>query len=88
MDREAAVIRAEMTQARASLDRTLTELQSRVRGLTPRRYVRRVMPEYFLDRVVGGILTSVGVMMAWKQYRANGVRRKRVRAALMPYECL
>ena len=87
MDREAAVIRAEMTQTRADLDHKLSRLEARAREMTPRRYVQRVMPDYFLDRVIGGILTCIGLTMAWKQYRATRDRRERMRAALMPYEC-
>ena len=87
MDREAAVIRAEMTQTRADLDRKLSQLEERARDMTPRRYMKRVLPDYFLDRVIGGILTCVGLTMAWKQIKAKRDRQERMRAALMPYEC-
>ena len=85
MDSEAAVIRSEMSHTRADLDRKLTELEMRARELTPRRYVKRMMPPFFLDRVVGGLLTLVGVTMAWSQYRDRYRRRPRVREAMASY---
>ena len=69
MDREAAVIRAEMSRTRAELDQKLTRLQDRVTDLTPRRLSERYLPEYFVDRVAGGLLTIVGLKMAWSRYR-------------------
>ena len=36
MDREAAVIRSEMSQTRAGLDRKLSQLEARARDMTPR----------------------------------------------------
>lgn len=71
MDSEAAVIRAEMTQTRADLERKLVQLQERARELTPRRVVARNLPDYFADRVIGSILTLTGVRMAWKYIRSN-----------------
>ena len=85
MDREAAVIRSEMTQTRADLDRKLSALQARAHEMTPRQYVQRHMPEYFVDRVVGGILTMVGVKMAWGMYKGRIRRRAQVRAAMASY---
>ena len=76
MDREAAVLRAEMSRTREELDQKLSMLQAKVSDLTPRRLTQRYMPEYFLDRVVGGILTVVGLKMAWAQYRGFRHRRK------------
>jgi hypothetical protein len=70
MDREAAVIRSEMSQTRADLDRKLSQLQSRARDMTPRRYVERHMPEYAWERAIGSALLVVGGWMAWKRYRA------------------
>ena len=67
MDREAAVLRAEMSRTRAELDEKLSALHTRVSDLTPRRLTERYLPEYFFDRVVGGILTVVGLKMAWSQ---------------------
>jgi hypothetical protein len=70
MDREAAVIRSEMTQTRADLDYKLSQLESRARDMTPRRYVERHMPEYFMERAIGVGLLAVGGWMAWRRYRA------------------
>lgn len=77
MDREASVLRAEMSRTRAELDEKLTALHAKVSDLTPRRLTQRYMPEYFFDRVVGGILTLVGIKMAWGQYRELKHRRQR-----------
>ena len=84
MDSEAAVIRAEMTQTRADLERKLVQLQERARELTPRRVMQRNLPEYFADRVIGSILTLAGVRMAWRQYRSRS-RRARVHDAMASY---
>jgi hypothetical protein len=73
MDREAAVIRAEMSRTRAELDQKLLRLHDKVSDLTPRRLSERYLPEYFVDRVAGGLLTLVGLKMAWSRYR----RRRR-----------
>ena len=70
MDREAAVIRSEMSQTRADLDHKLSRLEARARDLTPRRYVERHMPEYFPERAIGGALLTIGSWMAWRNYRA------------------
>ena len=75
MDREAAVLRAEMSRTRAELDDKLTALQAKVSNMTPRRLSERYMPDYFVDRVVGGTLTLVGLKMAWSRYRAVRHRR-------------
>ena len=85
MDREAAVIRAEMTQTRAELDRKITRLEARAREFTPRRISRRYVPEYFVDRVIGGVLTLVGLKLAWGTYRKRASRRDRVRVAVATY---
>ena len=82
MDREAAVLRAEMSRTREELDDKLARLQARVSELTPQRLTERYVPEYFIDRVIGGVLTVVGLKMAWSQYRYRGDRRARMRAAL------
>jgi len=82
MDREAAVLRAEMSRTREELDHKLARLQTRVSELTPQRLTERYMPDYFIDRVIGGVLTVVGLKMAWSQYRHRGDRRARMRAAL------
>ena len=85
MDREAAVIRSEMSQTRRDLDYKLSRLEERAREMSPRRVVQRNMPDYLLERVVGGLLTLVGVRMAWHQYRDRFRRRARVRAAMASY---
>ena len=86
MDREAAVIRAEMSQTRAELDRKLARLEERARELSPKRYAREHIPEYFVDQAVGGVLTVVGLVMLWKQVRARRIQRRlQVRDALVAY---
>ena len=71
MDREAAVLRAEMSRTREQLDEKLTLLRGKVNDLTPRRVAQRYMPEYFADRALGGILTLIGLKMAWSKYRKS-----------------
>jgi hypothetical protein len=85
MDREAAVIRSEMTQTRADLDRKLELLQVRAREMTPRRYVQRHMPDYPVDRAIGAALTMAGVFKAWRMYQGRVARRAKVRAAMESY---
>jgi len=85
MDREAAFIRSEMSQTRRDLDYKLERLQERARELSPRRVVQRNMPDYLLERVIGGVLTLVGVRMAWHIYKDRFRRRARVRAAMASY---
>jgi hypothetical protein len=86
MDREAAVIRAEMNQTRVELDRKLGRLESRARDMSPRRYARRHMPDYMLGRTIGVLLTFVGVRMAWRRYQAQRARRARHQAlAIAPF---
>ena len=65
MDREAAVIHAEMSQTRRNLDRKLSELEVRARS-APREYVDR---HFLLDRTIGTVLTLIGMRMAWRGYR-------------------
>ena len=81
MDREAAVIRSEMTQTRAELDRKIARLEARAHQMTPRAYARRHMPDYLAERVIGGVLTLIGLRMAWKIYRQRADRRERMRSA-------
>ena len=71
MDREAAVLRAEMSRTREQLDQKLSLLRGKVNDMTPRRVAQRYMPEYFADRALGGILTLIGLKMAWSRYRAT-----------------
>lgn len=85
MDREAAVIRSEMTQTRAQLDRKIAELEVRARDLTPRAYAQRHMPDYLAERVIGGILTMIGLRMAWGMYRKRQRHRVELRDALAGY---
>ena len=85
MDREAAVIRAEMSQTRLELDRKLALLEAQARELTPRRLSERYLPPYAIDQAIGAVLTAIGVKMAWTHLRANHHRRAKVRAALRSY---
>ena len=85
MDREAAVIRSEMSKTRAELDRKITLLETRAKALTPGQLTRRYLPEYFVDRVIGGILTLVGVRLAWQMSRRNARHRRRVKTAVATY---
>ena len=71
MDREASVLRAEMSRTREQLDQKLSLLRGKVNDLTPRRVAQRYMPEYFADRALGGVLTLIGLKMAWSRYRRN-----------------
>ena len=77
MDREADVIRSEMSQTRAALDQKLTLLESRARELTPREYAKRHLPEYWAEQAIGTLLTLVGTVMVWKAYRNRPARRLR-----------
>jgi hypothetical protein len=69
MDREAAVIKSEMTRTRADLDHKLSQLEARARDMTPRRYIQRHMPEYPWENAIGSALLAVGGWMAWRHYR-------------------
>jgi len=79
MDRESAVLRAEMSRTRAELDQKLSMLQERVSELTPRRLTQRYVEDYSVDRFVGGMLTLIGLKMAWTRYRELKRRRERPR---------
>jgi len=85
MDHEAAVIRAEMSHTRAELDRKITRLETRARELAPRELTRRYLPEYFVDQVLGGALTLVGLGLAWGTHRRRVRRREVLRAAMGAY---
>jgi hypothetical protein len=74
-----------MSHTRARLDRKISQLESRAKELTPRELSRRYVPEYFVDRVIGGILTLVGVRLAWRMFRRRNHRREAVRAAMGGY---
>jgi hypothetical protein len=85
MDSEAAVIKSEMMRTRANLDRKIAELETRARDLAPRRYAQRHLPDHALDRAIGGVLTLMGLRMAWKQFRNRQGRREQVRAQVAAY---
>lgn len=85
MDREAAVIRSEMNQTLADLEHKLTRLEARMREMTPRRYAQRVLPEYWLDRAIGGLLTLIGARMVWRQIGLGPTRRAHIRAGAESY---
>jgi hypothetical protein len=82
MDREAAVIREEMSNTRAELDQKLALLELRARELRPKAMARRYLPEYPVDRAIGAMLTLIGSSMAWRQWRGPNGRRARLQAAL------
>lgn len=71
MDREASVVRAEMSRTREQLDQKLSLLQEKVNDMTPSRVAQRYLPDYFADRALGGVLTLIGLRMAWSRYRAT-----------------
>lgn len=85
MDREAAVIRSEMTHTRAELDHKIGLLEERARELTPRAYAQRHMPEYAWERVIGSALTLLGLKMAWGTYQKRRNHRVHVRQAMAAY---
>ena len=78
MDSEAADIRSEMTRTRAEKDRKLTLLEERARELMQPRQLARQLPEFFLDRAIGGMLTLIGLKMTLGNVRRIR-RRRRVR---------
>ena len=83
MDSEAAVLRAEMSRTRAELDEKLTMLQAKVSEImTPKQLTERYVPDYFIDRMIGGALTVAGLKMVWSHYRDRRNRRERLRARL------
>lgn len=87
MDREAAVIRQEMSHTRASLDRKITMLEERARQMAPRAVWERKKPDYLAERVIGAVLTLVGLRMAWGMYKARQRHhREHLNEALVGYE--
>jgi hypothetical protein len=66
-----------MSRTRAELDQKLSMLQARVSDLTPRRLTQRYVQDYSVDRFVGGMLTLIGLRMAWTRYRDLKHRRER-----------
>ena len=77
MDREAAVIRTEMSLTRAALDSKIAELEARTRRLAPRAVARRSFDANVFDYAIGSALTLVGGLIAWLGYRrvSNQPRR-------------
>jgi hypothetical protein len=74
-----------MSETRAQLDRKLALLEERAREFSPKQYARDHMPEYLLDRVIGGLLMLVGTRMAWRQLRSRRQHRAHVHNALVAY---
>jgi hypothetical protein len=60
-----------MSRTREQLDQKLSLLQEKVNDMTPSRVAQRYLPEYFADRALGGVLTLIGLRMAWSRYRAT-----------------
>ncbi len=85
MDREAAVIRSQMSKTRINLDQKIDRLEARARELTPRQVARRYMPEYPLDRAIGAMLALLGSGMACWMWRNRYGRRVRIRTAMQTY---
>lgn len=85
MDREAAVLRAEMSQTRAELDAKLVALQARVSEMSPQKLSERYVPDYLADRALGALLTLIGLKMAWSHYKWRQRRHERVRAQMIAY---
>jgi hypothetical protein len=67
MDREAALIRSEISQTRADLDRKLSRLEARARELTPRRAAVRVVYDRRFEQIAGAFLLCLGALFAWKR---------------------
>jgi len=74
-----------MSHTRAALDHKISQLEARAKELGPRQLTQRYMPEYFVDRVIGGVLTLVGISLAWSMYRRRAERRESIRAAMGGY---
>ena len=67
MEREADLIRSDISRTRANLDRKLSQLEARARELTPRRYARRIVRERIFEQVVGSALMCAGALLAWRR---------------------
>jgi hypothetical protein len=68
MDREAALIRSEISQTRAHLDRKLSRLEARARELTPRRAATRFVHGRRFEQIAGTFLLCIGALFAWKRW--------------------
>jgi hypothetical protein len=74
-----------MSQTRAELDRKISQLEARAKEFKPRALTARYLPEYFVDQVLGGVLTLVGLGLAWGHRRRRIHRRESLRAAMGGY---
>jgi len=74
-----------MSQTRAEIDRKIRQLEIRAKEFSPREVTRRYLPEYFVDQVIGGMLTLVGLQLAWAVHRRRVRRREVLRAAMGAY---
>ena len=77
MDREAAVIRAEMNQTRAQLDRKIGLLEERARAYSPRQLSDRYLPDFLAEKVLGSLLTlaPAATLIVTDRYRASSSPR-------------
>jgi hypothetical protein len=74
-----------MSRTRAELDQKLSMLQERVSDMSPRRLTQRYVEDYSVDRFVGGMLTLIGLKMAWTRYRELKQRRERLQREFAGY---
>jgi hypothetical protein len=74
-----------MNQTRAQLDRKIGLLEERARAYSPRQLSDRYLPDFFAEKVIGSLLTLIGVTMAYSGWRAHTTRRRRIRAAVEAY---
>jgi len=74
-----------MNQTRAQLDHKIALLEARARALTPRRLSERYMPDFVAEKVIGSVLTLIGLKMVWSKWRSDHRRRARIRAAVEAY---
>lgn len=83
MDSETAVIRSEINQTRAELDRKITALEVRAQAMRPRAVARRYMADNTFDYALGSMLTVIGAVMALRQYRMHRNQPRRLRHVLV-----
>ncbi len=67
MDREADVIRSDISHTRADLDRKLTKLETLAREMAPRNYARRFVRERRFEQILGSALMLAGGMLAGRR---------------------